>query len=351
MIECCIHGRHDIRSLSVRKLRQTWRTPIQKAGGDDTEAKYKWLHEIADAQAEAVREAFLNAIEKIRGTVKEAELRAALETGNVEKVVAALDLDRQIADAVKVDVLPKLEDTMIEAGRSAPAASMPKGGELQMRFDLANPNATRYLRSYDFNLIRQITDDTRAAIRGVVQNAFANGGHPYEQAKTIKQLVGLTDKQAQSVTNFRRMLEEGDRAALTRELRDKRHDRVLQRALGELGEGLDQDQIDTMVARYANNALAARAENIARTETINAAQAGQQLAWEQATEKGLLERTKLRQGWMVTPDDRLCLLCAVIPEMNPAGVPLGGYFKTPLGPVARPTLHPQCRCSLYLMAF
>lgn len=351
MIECCINRRNDVRTLQFQKLHRTWRTPVEKAAGADPEEQYQWLHDIADSQLDTVRKAFLAAIDRIRGTVKQKELEAAIATGSVEKVVAVLDLDRQIADAIRVDVLPTLEDATIEAGRQAPAASMPKGGELRMRFDLANPNATKYLQSYDFNLIKQISDDTRTAVRGVVQNAFANGGHPYEQAKQIKEMIGLTDKQAQSVANFRRMLEEGDRGALTRALRDKRHDPVLRRALGELGEGLDQDQIETMVGRYANNALKARAETIARTETINAAQAGQQLSWEQAAQKGFFERTKVRQGWLVTPDDRLCIWCAVVPEMNIGGVPLGGYFKTPLGPVLRPTLHPQCRCSLYLMAF
>lgn len=351
MMDCCIHGKHDVRTLSLRKMRKTWRTPLEKAAGEDPEAQYKWLHDIADAQVETVRKAFLEALRKIRGSTDEAKLEAAIKTGSVDQVIAALDLDQQIAAAMRTDVVPPLEDAMIESGRQAPVASMPKGGELQMRFDLAAPNTVQYIRGYDFGLIKQVTDDTRQAIQGVVQNAFQNGGHPYEQARQIKTMVGLTDNQAKAVANFQRMLEEGDRTALTRELRDHRFDGTLDRALGELGEGLDQDQIDKMVARYAERMLAARAENIARTETINAAQAGLQLSWEQAADKGLLSRTKLRQGWLVTPDDRLCVYCAVIPEMNPHGVPLGGYFQTPFGPKKRPTLHPQCRCTLYLMAF
>lgn len=351
MIDCCVHGNRSIKQLGHQRLVKTWRTPIEKAAGDDPEAQYKWLHDIADAAADDVRAAFLRAIREIRGTIKEAELREALETRNVESVIRALDLDREIADRLRTDMVPKLEDAMIEAGRTAPTASMPKGAELRMRFDLANPHTTRFLQSYDMQLIRQISDDTRAAVRNVVQQAFRFGGHPSEQARQIKQLIGLTDNQVGIVANFRRKLEEGDRDALNNELRDRRFDPTLERALGELGEGLDEDQIDIMVARYADRMLAARAETIARTETINAAQAGQQLAWEQASDKGLLARSKVRQGWLVTPDDRLCIYCAVIPAMNPEGVPLGGYFQTPLGPTRRPTLHPKCRCSLFLMAF
>lgn len=351
MIDCCVHGVRTIKALSNQRLVKTWRTPIQKAAGENPDAEYKWLHDIADGAADDVRTAFLNAIKEIRGTLKEAELHAALETGNVDKVVAVLNLDQQIADALRTQVVPPLEDTMIEAGRAAPASSMPKGGELRMRFDLANPNTTRFLRSYEFDLIKQISDDTRTAIRGVVQNAFAFGGHPTEQARQIKTMIGLTDNQVKTVARFREKLEAGDRAALRHELRDHRFDPTLDRALGQDADlTLTDGQIDKMVARYSDRMLADRAENIARTETINAAQAGQQLAWEQASEKGLLSRTTLRQGWLLTPDDRLCIYCAVVPAMNPGGVPLGGYFQTPLGPVKRPTLHPRCRCSLYLLA-
>lgn len=348
---CCRRAPQTLKALAPQRMRKTWRTPFEKAGGDP-DAEYQWLHDIADAAAADIRAAFLKAIDAIRGSVKEEELRAALETKNVDKVLAVLNLDQQMQDALRVDLIPKLEDTMIQAGRTAPIASMPKGAELRLRFDLTNPNTARFLQQYEFTLVREVTDDTRSALRDVVRDAMQFGGHPYEQARTIKEMIGLTDKQAQAVANFRGYLMSGDRTALQREHRDRRFDRILDRALGENpSKELSEDQIDKMVTRYRDNMLQARAETIARTETINSAQAGQQLAWGQAADKGLLSRTNLRQGWLVTPDDRLCLICALIPEMNPHGVPLGGYFQTPVGPVQRPTVHPQCRCSLYLMAF
>lgn len=351
MNPCCRNEVLTVKGLQSRTLAQIWRSPVRKAG-EPPEAEYRWLHRIADAAAADVRLRFLKAIEQIRGTVEEAKLLAAIETGSVDQVVAALGLDEKMAEALRSSLLPPLEDTVIESGRTAPAASMPKGAEIQMRFDLANPNTTRFLRSYEFDLIRQVSDDTRTAIRGVVQHAFQYGGHPKEQARQIKEMIGLTDNQTKAVQNFRQMLESGDRQALQRELRDRRFDPSLRRALGRNADaGLPKSKIDTMVSRYRDRMLQARATNIARTETINAAQAGQQMAWEQAADKGLLSRSTLKQGWLVTPDDRLCLICAAIPLLNPDGVSLGGYFATPVGPVKRPTVHPQCRCSLYLMAF
>jgi hypothetical protein len=333
----------------------TWRMPIAKAGGDDP-AEYEWLHQIADDAAPDVRRRFLAAIAAIRGTVHEARLRAALETGSVDAVMRVLGLDRDLGP-IEPALMKPLGETVNEAGAAAIDATpaierATRGGQLAMRFDAINPHTVQSVRTYGFNLIRQVTDDTRDGIRAIVSNALEFGGHPSEQARQIRSLIGLTENQADAVSNFRRLLEERDRGALTRALRDRRFDGTLNRTLGEDAvDELSQEQIDKMVERYASRMLDFRANTIARTETINAARLGTQGAWVQATENGLLQRSKLRQGWMVTPDDRLCLYCAEVPLLNPDGVPLGGQFKTALGMVDGPTLHPLCRCILYLLAF
>lgn len=353
MIECCVKRPRTLLDLQTKPIRKSWRTPLEKAAGDDPQTQYRWLHDLADSAAEGVREAFLKAVEKIRGTAKEQELFDALATEDIDKVLEVLDIEQQFADAVRSQVMPALEDTMIAAGRQAPAETIPaKTGEISMRFDITNPNVVRFIRQYDLNLIQQISDDSREAVRNVIANALEFGGHPREQARMIRESIGLTQNQVAAVDNFQRMLESGDRNALTRELRDHRFDATLDRTLGDdATEELSADQIDTMVTRYRERMLNARAYNIARTETIRAAESGKQLAWRQATDEGLLSRTTLRQGWLVTPDDRLCVICAAIPLMNPDGVPLGGSFATLEGPIAAPPAHPQCRCTLYLLAF
>lgn len=354
-IDCCIRGhRSDLGKASHgHVLRKTWKTPIEKAT-EPPAPEYQWLHDIADAAAPEIRRRFLEAIKAIRGTVREAALRAALEKGSVDAVMQVLGLDKDMA-TMEPALLKPLTEAIHEAGTAALEATPPiaaRGGELAMRFDMVNPGTVQAARTYGFNLIRQISDDTRDGIRAIVANAMEFGGHPYEQAREIRGLIGLTDKQAQAVANFRQMLREGDRTALSRALRDRRFDGTLNRTLGDDAvDELSQEQIDRMVARYSERMLAARAETIARTETINAARLGTQAAWTQATENGLLERATLRQGWLVTPDDRLCLYCAEVPLLNPGGVPLGQQFQTALGPVDGPTLHPNCRCALYLIGF
>lgn len=352
---CCVPRQPAdmMKAAPGHRVPQTWGTPISKAG-KPPDPEFQWLHDIADAAAPEVRRRFLEAIKRIRGTVKEAQLRAALETGNVDKVVQVLGLERDLG-VIEPMLLKPLEETVREAAVAsldATPAIAARGGAMAMRFDMINPHTVQAVRNYGFNLIRQVTDDTRDGIRAIVSHALQFGGHPEDQARQIRSLIGLTDNQASAVTNFRRLLEDRDMGALDRALRDKRFDGTLNRVLGDEGvDNLTPEQVDRMVERYASRMLDFRANNIARTETINAARLGTQQAWVQSTESGLLERSKVRQGWMVTPDDRLCVYCAAVPALNPDGVRLGEQFITPLGPSDGPTLHPQCRCIVYLMAF
>lgn len=311
-----MHGRIPIIGQPIRG---GWRSQLAKASAED-ETRYRWLHRIADGAAPKVRDEFLAAVEQVRNSVKAKALESALDRQDIEEVLRILDITGNMQAALQPQFIPALEDTYIAAGRAAPR---PGGGKLGMRFDLTNPRSIRFLQEYDFGLIRQVSDETRHAVRQVVLDAFETGGHPYEQARQIKQFIGLTERQAQTVMNYRDMLESEDHSA---------------------------DAIDQLTERFHNRMLRSRATNIARTETMRAANAGANEAVHQAVEEGLLDRQTTRIGWMVTPDDRLCPLCEAIPDMNPDGVPVGGYFQTPDGPIKEPPLHPQCRCVPYTMA-
>lgn len=310
---------HDLGRLHSWHPQKTWRSPVEKADGP-SDSQYKWLHEIADAAVPRVRRAFLDAIERIKGKIAEAELRAAIESGSVDQVLEVLGLDKSISEALSAKMVPPLEDTFLATGRAAVA----RRGELTMRFDISNPAAVRFLQAYDFGLIRQVTDETRAAVRNVVTDAFRYGGHPREQARQIREFIGLTERQTQAVINYRNALVEEERPI---------------------------DQVERMTAAYRTRMLRLRGENIARTETLRASNAAQNAAWVQATDDGLLDRGAVRRQWLVTPDDRLCPYCAVVPLMNVGGVALGGFFQTPLGAVPYPPLHPQCRCITVLSEF
>lgn len=103
----------------------------------------------------------------------------------------------------------------------------------------------------------------------------------------------------------------------------------------------DVDQLTEEIAAVIGDDI--RAEEIARTETMTASNVGQQEAWRQAADDGLLTGQE-KQEWIVTPDDRLCPDCE---DVDGDQVGLDEQFHSEeFGDVDGPPLHPRCRCTV-----
>ncbi len=210
-----------------------------------------------------------------------------------------------------------------------------------MAFSMQNPEVVAWLARYAFDFIRNITADQMVAMRSLLLEALSSGINPRESAAKLKPLLGLNSQQSNAVLSYRRLLEEGKYTqAAGRQLRDRRFDASLLRRTT-----LSQEQIDRMVQRYAERQLRYRAETIARTESIRAANQGQLEAWRQANAQGLLDAS-LREHWLPGPE--ACPQCDEIPSLNPGGVAIQGLFNTPYGMLAAPPAHPSCQCALGL---
>lgn len=82
-----------------------------------------------------------------------------------------------------------------------------------------------------------------------------------------------------------------------------------------------------------------RADLIARTETMTAANEGQRQSWDQATEAGLLTGDEKRV-WIATDDERVCPICD---ELDGETTDLDGEYPGDGGD--GPPAHPDCRCT------
>lgn len=290
---------------------------MAKAAAPRRSAEWRRLRALADRVEPRFRRSFIQAINRIKDRATINRLASVLEMGRQDEVLRTIGIGPKDFKELTAQV----EDTFRRAGEVASASLQMKNQEIEGRFDLLNPKTVDHLRTYRFQLITQVTDETRRAIGRVVLDAFENGGHPREQARRIRDLIGLTDRQARAVENYRSALEE---------------------------EGRDPAQVERMVSAYARRALTARAYNIARTETIRASDEGQRALWQQMADEGILREKDARREWVITPDDRLCPICEAIPEMNPNGVGMNEPFQTPNGPMMGPPAHPQCRCAQVL---
>lgn len=271
---------------------------------------YRTLHRIADALAPEMRKAFLSAVEELKNRIDLNRLQELLSRGNT----GALDAFwREFEASVAPTLRPAIREAFMEtAQRSARTFGM--------AFDLTNPRAVEAIDLQAGQLIQNITAESRAAIREVLRRGFLQGRTVNQMAVEIRQSIGLTQRGAGAVSNYRQ---------------------------AQLDAGVDDVVVERRAQRYARRLLNQRAETISRTETLAASNRGQQTVWEEAARGGDLPPDS-RRTWIITPDDRLCPICEAIPDMNPDGVGLTEPFNTPEGAIMTPPAHVQCRCAVGL---
>lgn len=183
-------------------------------------------------------------------------------------------------------------------------------GTYALRFDRTNPEALAWARARAGQLVTSTTAEARAAVRAVVAEGFEAGLPPVLQARLIRDIVGLTPRDARA---------------------------VLRQQARNLAGGMAPDRAAASATRYAGKLHRRRALTIARTETMAASNQGQQALWNQARRAGSLD-SSLMKTWL-TADP--CDICA---PLEGEQVPIEGEFS--LGD--NPPAHPNCRCTMGL---
>lgn len=271
---------------------------------------YRTVHRIADALAPEMRKAFLSAVEELKNRIDLNRLQELLARGNT----GALDAFwREFEASVAPTLRPAIREAFMEtAQRSAKTFGM--------AFDLTNPKAVEAIDLQAGLMVQNITAESRAAIREVLRRGFLEGKTVQQMAREIRGSIGLTERFARAVENYRQ---------------------------AQLDAGVSPGKVQQRADRYAGRLLHLRAEMISRTETLAASNRGQQAVWEEARRAGNLPPDS-RRTWIITPDDRLCPICEEIPDMNPDGVGVQEPFQTPEGAIMTPPAHVQCRCAVGL---
>lgn len=183
-------------------------------------------------------------------------------------------------------------------------------------FDVTNPLVTDWIRSHAAEIVTQISEESRQAIRDLVQRSYDKSIPAQTLARMIRQSIGLTSRDALAVTRRRALL---------------------------IAEGKKPELVERLTERYAAQLLRRRAEMIAKTELIKAETEGQLALWRQQAEAGFINGNLAGVSWIVTPDDRLCQRCS---PLEGEIVGLGQLFE---GGVTGPPLHPSCRCTVALV--
>ncbi len=273
------------------------------------------IHRVADRNRIDFSKAFVAAVRAAKAEAPLAEIRGAVRRNDVEGLEnIKFRVSKIFEDKATELLVPLLIKTLNTAGRVATSTAKTEGtlrvAQVVLSFEIASPEAIKWAQERSAALVTGITDTTRRAISDAVAVGLDQGGTIAGTSRAIRNVIGLTPRDARSV-----ML---------------------------AADGLDSKGLD----RLSGTLLRRRASNISRTETIAASNRGQQEFWNQAEESGFLAHEDAFQEWIVTPDDRLCPICE---PMGGQVVGLKSPFETGEGDqVLSPPAHPSCRCAVGL---
>lgn len=305
---------------------------------------------IAEKYENKIYRALIQAFEALRNEFAQKDFIKVLEVEGLQGAVKYLD-NMVTEDIIDFHIVNTLNNAINDGGNyfweEVPSEAKENNYFTYLLFSYLTVNQ---VTSYQHNLAQTIKDNTLEALRQRLYATYVPNVNYTNLARQLRNTIGLTAKQELAVRNYENNLRNLNRDALRRELRDKRFDPSILRSIKN-DSPLTDEQINNMVNRYRERMVNHRALTLARTEAFRAVSLGQHTAGIQALQLGAVNGNKVRRFWVHMHDLRVRDAHRAVPGMNPEGVPLDGYFQTPLGqmryprdPMGSPGNVYNCRC-------
>ena len=289
--------------------------------------------------APQIAQAFREAIQTIVDDVVLKEVIAALEANDVDRAFRTLG----ITEPVYNPLIAAIQTVFGQGGQAAlllMPARIPAGDGVTMvpRFNMRDKRAEEWLSHESSSLIVNITGDARTAVQAALQQGLAEGRNPRNTAldlvgridpqtgRRTGGTIGLGEREQQWAMNARQRLLSLDAGYLEMGLRDKRFDKIVTKAI-ESGKSLPVDTVDKLVARYRDNALKFRGEQIGRTETLAALNKSEWLSIVQTAETTGFPASEIEKEWIARRDGHTRHSHA---ELNGQRVKLMDAFVSPV---------------------
>lgn len=288
------------------------------------------INDVADAIAPGLQRTLVREMSGILSPQEMSRLVAAVRDADVAAIVTLIPAYDPANPGVWKDLEDSYQDTIRQVVERAGKKALATYG-LNSAFALDNPYTQGWLTQRTGELITNISDDARATVRSLVEQAWTDGIPPKQLANLIKPTLGLNEQQAAAVQR---------RYESTRQALED----------GGMGSARAASVASERVKDYADDLLDQRALNIARTETIAASTAGAQDAWNDAKDQGFLPDDSQRE-WVASPEGLgACRYCVALDGQR---VPFDEDFETDCpsvdGSINRPPLHVRCRCTVRLI--
>lgn len=314
-------------------------SPGAPGGSISTFSRTVRLLNAADAQ---IRQSFLRMVGQAKGVRTLETIAALLDAGRIEE---ALD----VIDDVALGFFNSINAAYVAAGQSTATVLRQATGTL-IQFDTTSPRAVESLRANNVRLVRELRQSQRDAFTSVLQDGVGRGLRPDQIARNLRSSLGLTGPQTQAVLNYRTALEQRDSKALQRQLRDRRFDPTVRRAI-DTDTPLTQAQINRMTERYQERMLIHRSNVIARTESLRSVNQGDEEMWQQGVERGVVDPADINTHWRTASDERVRSSHSFMNnQAREFGEPFtsgnGNRLRFPGDPAAPGSDTIQCRCVL-----
>lgn len=148
--------------------------------------------------------------------------------------------------------------------------------DIKGAFDVLNPESVSAAEKFTAKLVREVNGETKRGIRSSIAAGVKEGKSMARVAKDIRPLVGLTQNQAQSVSNYKTFLQDKEKFP-----------------------NLSAADIDKKTNKYAAKTHRRRAQTIARTETAMA----QNIGYAQGMESLGIEQLEFSRAPATGPPD------------------------------------------------
>ncbi len=305
------------------------------------------LDELLSQQEAAIRRAFRQFLSSVESEAIQQAIMAKLESGDVGAAMAIVDSYVVRMGAVFAQInLAVGTFTALELAQLVQDAAPEVIGAIS--FDPSYPRAAEIVAAHRAQFVQQFTSQQRLATSQAIARSFREGDGPIETARAFRQSIGLTAHQEAIVDRYRKKLVNLDRTALQRELRNRRDDKIISRAI-ERNRPLTEKQIERNVAIYRRNMLQSRAETIARTEGLQAMNEARDESLDQMLEQTGLDPKRVIDMWNALRDKRTRDFHASMNgQKRPRGVPFvdghGNKLRYPGDPRAPAETRINCRC-------
>ncbi|MFN4296796.1 MAG: hypothetical protein ACK4FB_08130 [Brevundimonas sp.] len=257
-----------------------------------------------------IAEAFRLAVQDLKEGADLQRVIAAIEQGNIEAAVEAMNLDR----AAFANLEAKIREAYATGG-ALTAQTVPASVGIGFRFNPGDPGAERWLREHSSRLITGLVEEQREAVRAVLVQGRIDGVGPRAQITELVGrvsratgqrtggILGLSGPQTDYLASARAELASADPAGLrnylTRARRDRRYDRAVHKALRD-GTTVPADTARMAAEGYRSRMLAYRAEVIGKHEGHAAVRASKQEAYDQLVATGRVAESDLEKVWLRT---------------------------------------------------